>query len=155
MNTTCFNNQQTLRSLLKRRCICPPILTLTPGGSVSSADWIVCFFLISGFHGLTPDGAPRLENLSETEMKKSRKNKKQLTLEDNIIAFICNNCTHLQCVATHSLLQYSLSQSWLSTAGLLQPPLTHTLVMAASCKIVSYEHHHYMISSQFTFLLQC
>lgn len=37
--------------------------------------------------------------------------------------------THLQCVATHSLLQYSLSQSLLSMAGLLQPVLTHTLVI--------------------------
>lgn len=34
---------------------------------------------------------------------------------------------YLQCVATHSLLQYSLSQSLFSTAGLVQPALTHRL----------------------------
>lgn len=35
--------------------------------------------------------------------------------------------TNLQCVATHSLLQYSLSQSLLSTAGLVQPARTQIL----------------------------
>lgn len=39
-------------------------------------------------------------------------------------------CTHLQWVATHSLLQYSLSQSSHSMAGLLQPALAHTLLIA-------------------------
>lgn len=39
-------------------------------------------------------------------------------------------CTHLQWVATHSLLQYSLSQSSHSMAGLLQPALAHTLLVA-------------------------
>lgn len=41
---------------------------------------------------------------------------KQLTGADGALAW-----THLQCVATHSLLQYSMSQSLLSTAGLVQP----------------------------------
>lgn len=67
---------------------------------------------------------------------KSKKNKKTKTLDTHTHARLFENskknCAHLQCVATHSLLQYSLSQSWLSTAGLLQPPLTHTLVSAAS-----------------------
>lgn len=36
--------------------------------------------------------------------------------------------TNLQCVATHSLLQYSLSQSLLSTAGLVQPARTQMLL---------------------------
>ncbi|TNN49878.1 hypothetical protein EYF80_039920 [Liparis tanakae] len=39
---------------------------------------------------------------------------------------------HLQCVATHSLLQYSLSQSWLSTAGLVQPARIQVMRPAAS-----------------------
>lgn len=39
--------------------------------------------------------------------------------------------TSLQCVATHSLLQYSLSQSLLSTAGLVQPARTQMLRLAA------------------------
>ena len=44
-------------------------------------------------------------------------------------------CAYLQCVATHSLLQYSLSQSWLSTAGLTHPARTHTLVLAAGATL--------------------
>lgn len=38
--------------------------------------------------------------------------------------------TSLQCVATHSLLQYSLSQSLLSTAGLVQPARTQMVGLA-------------------------
>lgn len=38
--------------------------------------------------------------------------------------------THLQCVATHSLLQYSLSQSRLSTAGFVHPARTQRFAEA-------------------------
>lgn len=43
--------------------------------------------------------------------------------------------TSLQCVATHSLLQYSLSQSLLSTAWLVQPARTQMLGLAAGVKV--------------------
>ncbi len=53
-------------------------------------------------------------------------------LETTFYQVHVSDSTHLQWLATHSLLQYSLSQSSLSTARLLQPDLTHTLLRDAA-----------------------
>ena len=132
----------TLRSLLWNALLTSLLHHLCIHLSINTGFWwktpyLFMWLLVAALYFTVPMAWFLMEHHA---LNTSLKNKKyqvskmfsNICWKQTLYQCMIQNPTHLQWVATHSLLQYSLSQSSLSTAGLLQPALTHTLFMAVA-----------------------